>query len=266
MDWLTAEPVALRLAAFFVVAALVACWQWRLPRRTPPPDVARRFAANAGLLLADVVALRLLAAVSPVAAAAAAADAGVGLFNVVGAPRWLAILASLLLLDLAVYAQHVASHRLPPLWRLHRVHHTDLHMDVTTAVRFHPAEIALSLVYKAAVVAAIGAPVMAVVAFEIVLNACSLFNHANARLAPVVDRVLRRAVVTPDMHRVHHSVRPEETDSNFGFALSAWDRLFGTYRAQPYDDHAGMLLGLDQASDRSTADVGRLLLLPFRDR
>jgi sterol desaturase/sphingolipid hydroxylase (fatty acid hydroxylase superfamily) len=178
-------------------------------------------------------------------------------------PFWAAFIASLLLLDLSIYAQHVVFHKVPILWRLHRMHHTDLDFDVTTALRFHPLEIVLSMLVKLAVVGLLGAPAVAVLVFEVLLNATAMFIHGNVGLPPRFDRALRRLVVTPDMHRVHHSIRREETDSNFGFNLSWWDRLFGTYRDQPRDGHAGMTIGLEYFRDWRATRLDGLLMQPF---
>ena len=178
-------------------------------------------------------------------------------------PVWISIAASVVLLDLAIYLQHVLFHAVPALWRLHRVHHTDPELDVTTGVRFHPVEILLSAVFKVAVVGALGAPVAGVIAFEIVLNAGSLWSHGNLRLSDTADRLLRIVVVTPDMHRVHHSIDREETDRNFGFTLSWWDVLFGTYRAQPRAGHVGMVLGVAGFAAGDVIGLGRLLVQPI---
>jgi sterol desaturase/sphingolipid hydroxylase (fatty acid hydroxylase superfamily) len=202
----------------------------------------------------------------PAAAVGASLFAGAhgwGLFNTVAAPPWLGAVVAVVALDLAVWAQHVAMHKIGPLWRLHRVHHTDLDFDTTTGIRFHPLEILLSTIYKAMVVVALGAPVAAVIAFEILLNASSLFAHGNVRLPPALDETIRRIVVTPDMHRVHHSVRRQETDSNYGFNLSVWDRLFGTYRAQPRAGHDGMIIGLPEFRRWREQRLGRLLVQPL---
>jgi sterol desaturase/sphingolipid hydroxylase (fatty acid hydroxylase superfamily) len=208
--------------------------------------------------------LRLMLPIAGMGAALLAQEEGWGLFNVLSfVPRWTAVLASILVLDLAIYGQHVVFHKVPFLWRLHRVHHTDIDLDATSGVRFHPLEIALSLALKLAVIAALGAPVVAVVAFEVLLNAAALFNHANVRLSLGLDRVLRRVIVTPDMHRVHHSVHRDETDSNFGFNLSLWDRLFGTYRDQPRDGHLGMTIGLAMFRSSRERWLPRLLIQPF---
>lgn len=186
------------------------------------------------------------------------------MFNVLELPVWVAVIASLLLLDLAIYLQHLALHAVPALWRLHRVHHADLEFDVTTGVRFHPVEILLSMGFKLAVIAALGPPAVAVLVFELLLNASSMFNHGNVRMPPVVDRLLRWIVVTPDMHRVHHSIRPEETNSNFGFNLPWWDRLFGTYRSQPTAGHEAMTIGIEQFRTRRDLWLDRMLIQPLR--
>ena len=191
---------------------------------------------------------------------------GWGFFNAAGAPAWLAFAASVVLLDLAIWAQHVVMHRAPWLWRLHRVHHSDIDFDATTAIRFHPFEIILSMFYKMVVVVILGAPAAAVICFEILLSGGALFTHGNVRLPLAFDRMLRWVVVTPDMHRVHHSVRRPETDSNYGFSLSLWDRLFGTYRDQPADGHEGMAIGLDEFRAPRDRHLDRLLLQPFLTR
>ena len=185
---------------------------------------------------------------------------GWGLFNILPLPAWLAIPAAVLLLDLTIYGQHVAFHAVPLLWRLHRMHHADLEFDVTTGLRFHPGEILLSMAIKFAAVAVLGAPPLAVLIFEILLNATSLFNHGNVRLPLGLDRILRLIVVTPDMHRVHHSIDRRETDSNFGFNVPWWDRLFGTYRAQPALGHERMTIGIDKFRDPRELRLDRMLV------
>jgi sterol desaturase/sphingolipid hydroxylase (fatty acid hydroxylase superfamily) len=204
--------------------------------------------------------------VAAVAAAEWARIAGWGAFNLLGWPLWLEILIAIVVLDLAIYGQHVLFHKVPVLWRLHQVHHADVDFDVSTALRFHPVEIALSMLIKIAVVLALGAPAIAVVLFEIILNGCAMFNHANVKLPGWLDAILRRILVTPDMHRVHHSVIRRETDSNFGFNLSIWDRIFGTYRAQPEAGHAGMTIGLSEYQSEDPTRFSWSLLLPFRRR
>src|SRR5207302_2215016 len=191
-------------------------------------------------------------------------ERGFGLFNIIILPAWVAVVASVLVLDLAIYFQHVLFHAVPALWRLHRMHHADLEFDVTTGLRFHPIEILLSMLIKFAVIAAIGAPAAAVLIFEVLLNATSMFNHGNVGLAPGTDRVLRWFLVTPDMHRVHHSIMSNETNSNFGFNLPWWDRLFGTYCSQPAAGHEGMTIGIEQFRDPRELGIVRMLLQPFR--
>jgi sterol desaturase/sphingolipid hydroxylase (fatty acid hydroxylase superfamily) len=238
-------------------------WERARPRRLPSTSRRHRWIVNLGLVALDVAAVRLLLPAAMVSAALFAAEHGWGLFNHVAAPFWLAVLVAMVLLDLGVWAQHLAMHKVAPLWRLHRVHHTDTDVDVTTGVRFHPFEILLSVVYKSLLVVALGAPAMAAVAFEILLNASSLFTHGNLRLPTALDRALRLIVVTPDMHRVHHSILRPETDSNYGFNLSLWDRVFGTYRAQPSAGHDGMIIGLAEFRDARDQRLDRLLLQPL---
>lgn len=261
-DLLRYEP-AIRLSGFFIVLLLMMQWEWRRPRRILSLPRIRRWPANLGIIVVDSVVVRLVFPVLAVGVAGLAEARGWGLLPWLNAPAGLAFIASLLLLDLAIYAQHVAFHKAPLLWRLHRMHHTDLDFDVTTALRFHPLEIVLSMLIKLAVVLLLGAPAVAVLLFEVILNATAMFNHGNVGLPPALDRILRWMVVTPDMHRVHHSVRPEETNSNFGFNLPWWDRLFGTYRDQPRDGHTGMTLGLDYFRDRRATRLDGLLLQPF---
>ena len=189
---------------------------------------------------------------------------GFGLFNVIAAPAWIGVAASVVILDLAIYLQHVLFHAVPALWRLHRMHHADLEFDVSTGLRFHPIEILLSMLIKFAVVAALGAPALLVLIFEVLLNASSMFNHANIRIPLGVDRILRWLVVTPDMHRVHHSILARETNSNFGFNLPWWDRLFGTYRPQPAAGHEAMTIGIEQFRDPRELWLDRMLAQPFR--
>jgi sterol desaturase/sphingolipid hydroxylase (fatty acid hydroxylase superfamily) len=220
--------------------------------------------SNLGILVADVLAVRLLLPTAAAGVALVAAERGFGLFHVIGLPFWLAAPIGFLALDLVIYGQHVMFHHVPWLWRLHRMHHADLDIDVTTGVRFHPVEILLSLVIKIATVALLGIPAAAVVCFEVVLNATSMFNHANASLPRWLDRVARLMLVTPDMHRVHHSILRQETDSNFGFNLPWWDRLFGTYRAEPRAGHDGMTIGLPVFRDPGELRLDRLLTQPFR--
>ncbi len=253
----------IRLGCFFVVLLAMMLWEWRQPRRPLSLPRTRRWPANFGIIVVDSLVVRLVFPVLAVGVAGLAEARRWGLFHGLDVPFGLAFVASLLLLDLAIYTQHVVFHKISLLWRLHRMHHSDLDFDVTTALRFHPLEIALSMLIKLTVVVLLGAPPVAVMLFEVILNATAMFNHGNVGLPLGLDRILRWVVVTPDMHRVHHSIRPEETDSNFGFNLPWWDRLFDTYRAQPRDGHAGMTIGLESFRDRRATGLLDLLLQPF---
>jgi len=256
---------AIRLAAFVAVFAAVALWEALAPRRKRSFERRARWPHNLGLLLVDVALVRVFAPGAAIAVAMTAAGSGWGLLNALALPGWSAIAAGIALLDLAIYFQHVMFHAVPALWRLHRVHHADLDFDVTTGARFHPIEILISTAVKCAAIAALGAPVISVFVFEILLNATAMFNHANASLPQRLERWLRWLVVTPDMHRVHHSVRYEESSSNFGFNLPWWDRLFGTYRAQPRLGHAVMTIGVDAFRSSQDLRLDRLLVQPLRD-
>jgi sterol desaturase/sphingolipid hydroxylase (fatty acid hydroxylase superfamily) len=262
-DALLTHQTAIRLAAYGGILVGMAVWETIAPARSRVLARWTRWPSNLGVAALNAGMMRALAAVAPLAAAAWAATAGVGLFNAFAVPFWLAAPLAVVFLDLAVYGQHVAFHKVPALWRLHRMHHADPDLDVTTGARFHPVEIALSAFYKSGLVLGLGAPAAAVVAFEVLLNGSAMFNHGNVRLPPRLDRAVRLAIVTPDMHRVHHSIRREETDSNYGFNLTWWDRLFGTYREAPRDGHAGMTIGL--ARFRADADqrLDRLLAQPL---
>lgn len=257
------EPFV-RAASFLVVLALMAAAEVASPRRRREIPRIVRWTNNLALVALDTAILRLVFPVLAVGLAAAAERHGFGLFNMVALPGWLAVLLSIVILDLVVYLQHVLFHAVPGLWRLHRVHHADLEIDVTTGLRFHPIEILLSMAIKLAAVAALGAPPVAVLLFEVILNGMAMFNHSNLALPPALDRLLRLVVVTPDMHRVHHSILPAETNSNFGFNLSWWDRLLGTYRPQPAAGHTGMTIGIELFRDRRELWLDRMLTQPFR--
>ena len=259
-----AEPL-IRFAAFLAVFLVMALWEVVAPRRRRAFERRARWPHNIGLLLVDVAVLRLLVPGAAIAVALAGEAHGFGLLNALAMPVWVSIPLAVIALDLAIYFQHVSFHAVPLLWRLHRVHHTDLDFDVTTGTRFHPVEILISTGIKCAAVAALGAPAIAVLVFEVLLNATAVFNHANARLPAALDRWLRRLVVTPDMHRVHHSIVYNETNSNFGFNLPWWDRLFGTYRAQPAAGHDAMTIGVDAFRSREDLRLDRLLVQPLRD-
>jgi sterol desaturase/sphingolipid hydroxylase (fatty acid hydroxylase superfamily) len=253
-----------RIGFFFGVFAIMAGWELLAPRRSLQADKAVRWTNNLALMLLNSLLIRAIPPVAAIAVAEFAAQRGIGLFNFLPVPYALSVLLAVLALDLAIYLQHRIFHGVPLLWRLHRMHHADLDVDVTTGTRFHPIEIVLSMVLKFAVILVVGAPALAVLVFEVLLNATSMFNHGNVRMPAPMDRVLRWMVITPDMHRVHHSVRSGETNSNFGFNLPWWDRLLGTYRAQPHDGHDRMLLGIKQFRSSRELWIDRLLLQPFR--
>lgn len=256
----------IRLSVFLGLFAVLALAETWAPRRARAQPRGARWLTNWSLTILNTLILRLMALGLPLLAVGAAVDAqqnGWGLFNTLGWPAWVEIIAAILILDFAIWAQHLITHKVPLLWRLHRVHHADRDMDVTTAIRFHPVEIALSMLLKIGLVYILGPAALAVILFEIILNGTAIFNHANIRLPLAVDRVLRLVLVTPDMHRVHHSVHRHEHDSNYGFSLSLWDRLLGTYVPQPAEGHDGMTVGLRWQDDRP-ARLGWSLRLPFR--
>jgi sterol desaturase/sphingolipid hydroxylase (fatty acid hydroxylase superfamily) len=248
---LSNEPI-IRLAVFAGILAGMVLWELLAPRRAQVIGRTRRWPGNIGVVLVDTLLVRLAFPISAVALALLVEQRGWGLFHAFQVPTWLAVVLGVILLDLAIYLQHVLFHAVPALWRLHRMHHADLEFDVTTGIRFHPIEILLSMVIKFGVVA-------------VLLNATSMFNHGNVTMPPKLDRVLRWIVVTPDTHRVHHSIKPRETNSNFGFNLPWWDRLFGTYRDQPEAGHLDMTIGIDQFRDSREMRLDRLLTQPFRD-
>jgi len=254
----------LRVGVFLAVLAVVAVIETMMPRRPLRAVKTQRWTTNFGLVVIDSIAVRLLVPLAAMGVAALAAERGFGLLHWISVPSWLSFVIALVVLDFAIWLQHLVAHKVPILWRLHQVHHADVDFDVSTALRFHPIEILASMLWKMLVVAAIGAPVMAVLVFEVVLNAMAMFNHGNIRLPRALDAVLRLFVVTPDMHRVHHSVIRRETDSNYGFNLSLWDRLFRTYRAQPKYGHDGMTIGLESYQDAGPSRLGWSLILPFR--
>src|SRR6266540_2455022 len=258
------EPY-IRLVAFGGIFALMAIWELFLPRRRQPPSRHLRWPGNLGIVVLDTLLVRIIFPVTAVGLAFVAAARGWGLFNLIDLPGWIAVVASVVLLDLAIYLQHVLFHAVPALWRLHRMHHADLAFDVTTGLRFHPVEILLSILIKLAVIAALGASALGVLIFEVMLNATSMFSHGNIRIPERFDRVLRWLVVTPDMHRVHHSILPRETNSNFGFNLPWWDRLFGTYRPKPAAGHEAMTIGIEQFRDWRELRLDRMLLQPLRE-
>jgi sterol desaturase/sphingolipid hydroxylase (fatty acid hydroxylase superfamily) len=253
-----------RLGVFLSVFALLAIWEIVGPRRRQTADRRTRWSSNLGIVVLDAVLVRLVFPLTAVGFALWIEERGWGVFNLLAFPHWFTVVASVVVLDLAIYLQHVLFHAVPALWRLHRMHHADLAFDVTTGVRFHPIEIILSMLIKLAVIGALGTPAIAVLIFEVLLNATSMFSHSNIRMPVGVDRWLRWLVVTPDMHRVHHSILPRETNSNFGFNAPWWDRLFGTYREMPAAGHQDMTIGIEQFRDRHELRLDRMLLQPFR--
>jgi sterol desaturase/sphingolipid hydroxylase (fatty acid hydroxylase superfamily) len=260
---LHSEPT-IRLACFAGVLGAMAVWELAAPRRALTASKPLRWTSNIGLVFVSSFVLRLVAPMGAVGVALVAEDLGWGLFHTVSMPGWLEIVLSVLLLDLAIYLQHVMFHAVPLFWRLHMVHHADRDIDVTTGLRFHTLEILLSFGLKAGIILLLGASALSVLIFEVLLNTTSMFNHSNVRMPLGLDRKLRWLVVTPDMHRVHHSHYANETNSNFGFNLPWWDRMFGTYRDQPRDGHLEMTLGLDQFPDKFlTSLLPWMLWIPF---
>ncbi|MBZ8118441.1 sterol desaturase family protein [Roseovarius sp. LXJ103] len=256
----------IRLGIFLGLFALFAALEAWAPRRVRSEPRGRRWVTNWSITILNTCALRALAVGLPLLAVGAALDAeaqGWGLMNAWELPLWLAVIATILIFDFAIWAQHLITHKIPLLWRFHRVHHADRDIDVSTAIRFHPVEIAVSMLLKIGLVYLLGAPALGIILFEIILNGTAMFNHANIRLPLWLDRALRLVLVTPDMHRVHHSDRRDEHDSNYGFALSIWDRMFGTYIPQPAAGHDGMTIGLEW-QDRRPSKLGWSLWLPFR--
>ncbi len=256
----------IRLGFFFGVFCVMALWEVWAPRRKRSLSRAVRWPNNVGVVFLNTVLLRVVFPTTAVGLALVGERSGWGLLNALDAPFWLAVVSSVVLLDLAIYLQHVMFHAVPALWRLHRMHHADLDFDVTTGARFHPVEIVLSMAIKFGVIVALGAPAVAVLVFEVLLNATAMFNHANVRIPAHIDRILRWVVVTPDMHRVHHSVIVDETNSNFGFNLPWWDRLLGTYRAQPREGHEAMRIGIESFRTERDLRLDRMLLQPLRGR
>jgi len=259
------NEMIIRFGIFLGLFALFAILEVLMPRRERSQPRSARWVTNWSITVLNTVTLRLMAVVVPLLAVGAALDAstqGWGVFNNLSWAAWIEVIIAILILDLAIWAQHLITHKIPILWRLHRVHHADVDMDVTTAIRFHPVEIALSMALKIGLVYLLGPAAVAVILFEVLLNGTALFNHANIRLPLGFDAALRRVLVTPDMHRVHHSIHRNEHDSNYGFALSIWDRLFGTYIAQPAAGHDQMQVGLEWQDDRPS-HLGWSLRLPF---
>ncbi len=265
-EFVHGHEVGIRLVFLIGIFASVAWWEVVAPRRILTVSKAGRWFSNIGIVVLNTIVLRLL---FPAAAVGFAVKVGAlkwGLLNITDVPYWAAVILSAIFLDFVIYLQHVMFHAIPALWRLHMMHHADLDYDVTTGTRFHPIEIVLSMAIKFAAIVVIGAPALGVIVFEILLNGTAMFNHGNIRLPLGLDRVLRFFVVTPDMHRVHHSVFPSEANSNFGFNLPWWDRLLGSYRSQPEAGHDGMTIGIEQFRTPRDGWLDRMLILPLIGR
>jgi len=261
--FLVAHEVAIRIGFFLGIFFAMAIWEALAPRRSLTQRKSTRWLNNLGLTMINALLVRLVFPAAAVGISLHGAERGWGWLNSIPTSTWAGGLLSILVLDLAIYTQHLLFHKIPLLWRLHRMHHTDLDIDVTTGARFHPLEILLSMAIKMAIIVMLGAPAWSVVVFEVLLNGTSMFNHSNISLSLKVDRVLRLLVVTPDMHRVHHSVIIRETDSNFGFNFPWWDRLVGTYRAEPQAGHDAMTIGLANYRDPKWLKLHWMLVVPF---
>jgi len=262
-ELLLQSETAIRLAGFLTVLAAVALAETLAPRRPRREARRRRWPANLAMVLLGAGLTRLVVPLVAVEAALRAEAGGFGLLNLLALPGWLAVAIGVVALDLVIYAQHVAFHRLPPLWRIHRMHHVDRDLDTTTGIRFHPFEFAISMAIKVGAVLLLGAPAAAVIVFEVLLNATALFNHGNMRLPAGLDRRLRAVLVTPDFHAVHHSVEPDEHNRNFGFNLPWWDYLFQTYKPAPDAGLAREDIGLRAWRGGAAVRLGSLLWLPF---
>ena len=257
------SEAVIRFGFFFGIFVLMWFWELVAPRLRLTVSKWGRWGNNLGIIALDTLMVRLLMPAAAIKMATVSCESNWGLLHAINVPSWAAVVIAVLFLDMVIYMQHLMFHAVPLLWRLHMVHHADLDIDVTTGLRFHPIEILLSMGIKIAAVAVIGPPVVAVLIFEVILNGTAMFNHGNVRMPRALDWVLRLLVVTPDMHRVHHSVTIRETNSNFGFNFPWWDRIFGTYRAQPMAGHDGMVIGLAQFRDKKLVTFLRLLALPF---
>ena len=266
-EFVMANETTIRMSFFFGMLAVMALWEIVAPRRILTISKVVRWVNNLGLVFFNSFLLRVIFPAAAVGMTAFTSTNGWGIFNYYEVPFWVSVIASVVIMDFIIYLQHVMVHAIPVLWRLHRLHHADLDFDVTTGARFHPIEIILSMLIKFATIVVLGPPVVAVVIFEVVLNATAMFNHSNIRLPLGIDRVLRWIVVTPDMHRVHHSVEDDEANSNFGFNLPWWDRLFGTYRDQPRGGHEGMTIGIRKYREpKQVAWFPGMMILPFKGK
>ncbi len=260
------NEAAIRLGVFAGVFALMALLEAAMPQKDRTQPRTTRWFTNIGVVVVDGLILSLLFPILAVGIADVATSNGWGLLAIVELPFWLEVLITTVLLDLAIYGQHMASHKVPILWKVHRMHHSDRDIDVTTGARFHPVEIVLSMLYKFVVIILLGAPALGVFIFEVLLNGSAMFNHSNWKMPLWLDKPVRLLFVTPDMHRVHHSIRENETDSNYGFNLSIWDRMFKTYIDQPKDGHDGMTIGLKPFQDDKPSNLVWILMLPFHKK
>jgi sterol desaturase/sphingolipid hydroxylase (fatty acid hydroxylase superfamily) len=266
-EFILANEKPIRMGFFFGVLTIMALWEIVAPRRRLTVSKSLRWVNNLGLVFFNSFILRVLFPAAAVGVAVTASQQNWGLFNVYELPFYVTVIASVVIMDFVIYVQHVMVHAIPVLWRLHRVHHADPDYDVTTGARFHTLEIILSMLIKFATILLLGPPVVAVILFEVILNVTAMFNHGNVGLPPALDRVMRWIVVTPDMHRVHHSIEDDEANSNFGFSLPWWDRLFGTYRDQPRGGHEGMTIGIHKYHDaKDVSWITGMLVLPFRGK
>ncbi|MDH3342672.1 MAG: sterol desaturase family protein [Gammaproteobacteria bacterium] len=263
-EFITENEKTIRLSFFAGMLLIMAIWEIMAPRRALTVSKTVRWVNNLGLVFFNSFVARIVLPATAVGVAKVAAENDWGLFNLVDVPIWLAVLVSVVIMDFVIYLQHIMVHAVPVLWRLHRVHHADLDYDVTTGARFHTLEIILSMLIKFATILLLGPSVVAVIIFEVLLNAMAMFNHGNVGLPKTLDKLLRWFIVTPDMHRVHHSIEDDETNSNFGFNLSCWDRLFGTYRDQPRAGHTAMTIGIHKFRDAKQCSwISGMLLMPF---
>lgn len=266
-EFILANEKSLRIGFFFGILVVMAVWEILAPRRALSVSKTVRWVNNLALVFLNSFLLRVAFPAAAVGVALFAEQHGWGLLNYYQPPLWLAMVIAVVAMDMVIYLQHVMVHAVPLLWRLHRLHHADLDYDLTTGARFHPIEIFLSMGIKFATILVLGPPVVAVILFEVILNFMAMFNHANVKLPLAIDRVVRLLLVTPDMHRVHHSVEDDEANSNFGFNLAIWDRLFGTYRDQPRGGHEGMTIGIRKFRDpKDVSWLPGMLLMPFKGK
>lgn len=263
IEYVIGHETFIRLSFFFGIFLIIAFFEILHPRRSLATSKSSRWFGNLGVVVIGSAALRAVFPITAVQLAFVANEKGWGIFNAGDLPFWLMVVLSIVILDFIIYLQHVMFHAVPTLWRLHMMHHADLDYDLTTGIRFHPVEILISMLIKFSAIVVIGAPALSVIFFEVILNGMAMFNHGNFHLPITVDRIMRLFVVTPDMHRVHHSVFPSETNSNYGFNLSWWDRIMGTYHAQPRLGHTDMTIGLNQFRDPAKLNLWWMLILPF---